>query len=350
MQYYAINEETARRSHEMMSFSDYREGSATAEYRSAVDKAAEIAERQKARVDPMYHGKIDGLLDAYARKLAEVMNRDNEIGTRCPSVMIAGPSNFPVRKKEKQVAAWDRNREEWEKVNGLLEKIKGTGMGGISSDDPNALDKLRAKLEDLEHNQERMSAANKAIRMKDTEKGNAKLAEMGYSADGIRKLREPDFCGRIGFPGYALSNNNANIHRVRERIAQLEKRQSSPPPDGWKFDGGEVVMNMEENRLQILFDEKPDDETRSALKSNGFRWSPKHQAWQRQLTHNAERAARLVLNLPDRQPAAATTAEDSDAPPATVEESPAPAPEITPEATDTGAESDDYPQLSIPGA
>ena len=59
----------------MNSFSDYKEGSATAEYRAMVDKAAAIAEQQKSRVDPMYHEKIDHLLDTYARKLAENMNQ-----------------------------------------------------------------------------------------------------------------------------------------------------------------------------------------------------------------------------------------------------------------------------------
>ena len=69
--YYPINEGAARRAKEMNSFSDYKEGSATAEYRAMVDKAAAIAEKQKSRVDPMYHEKIDHLLDTYARKLAE---------------------------------------------------------------------------------------------------------------------------------------------------------------------------------------------------------------------------------------------------------------------------------------
>ena len=54
---------------------------------------------------------------------------------------------------------------------------------------------------------------------------------------------------------------------------------------------------VEADRLQILFDEKPDEETRAALKSNGFRWSPRYNAWQRQLTQNAESAARRALNL-----------------------------------------------------
>ncbi len=45
--YYLIDENMARRSHEMMSMSDYREGSATAEYRAAVDKAAALVEFNK---------------------------------------------------------------------------------------------------------------------------------------------------------------------------------------------------------------------------------------------------------------------------------------------------------------
>ena len=73
--------------------------------------------------------------------------------------------------------------------------------------------------------------------------------------------------------------------------------QQAQPAENTKFDGGEIVRNLEADRLQILFDEKPDEETRSALKSNGFRWSPRYSAWQRQLTPNAEQAARCVLGL-----------------------------------------------------
>ena len=60
---------------------------------------------------------------------------------------------------------------------------------------------------------------------------------------------------------------------------------------------GEIVRNAALNRLQILFDEIPDADTRTALKEHGFRWSPKNQAWQRQLTDNAVSAARAVLGI-----------------------------------------------------
>ena len=69
--YYPINEEAARRAKNANSFSDYVPGSATAAYREMVDRAYALGEQQKGRVDPMYHEKIDGLIDRYARKLAE---------------------------------------------------------------------------------------------------------------------------------------------------------------------------------------------------------------------------------------------------------------------------------------
>lgn len=293
MSYHTINEEAARRVNDMNSFRDYKAGSATAEYRRMVDAATELAERQKQRVDPMYHEKIDRLLETYCRKLAENMNASYSIEARCPSILISGGGNFPVRKKEKQNAARDRNLEEWNYIQGLLDKIRSVGTGGISSDDPQAVEKLEAKLAALEKHQEMMKAANAAIRMKDPAKGDAKLAELGYTPEDIAKLREPDFCGRIGYPAYALQNNNANIRRIRGRIAELKKRTESTP-EGWEFDGGRVVVNTTENRLQVIFDGKPDADVRTELKGEGFRWAPSQGAWQRQLTDNAMRAARRL--------------------------------------------------------
>lgn len=98
---------------------------------------------------------------------------------------------------------------------------------------------------------------------------------------------------------FELSSLRGKIKRIQARLADLDKLQAAAqqPDNATKFDGGEIVRNAEENRLQILFDEIPDADTRDALKSNGFRWSPRNKAWQRQLTQNAEYAARRVLGL-----------------------------------------------------
>ena len=290
--YYTINEAAAKRAKDANSFSDYKQGSATAEYRHYVDEAVQLAERQKQRVDPMYHEKIDSLLDTYARKLAANMNKGYEIDARVPSILIAGGSNFPTRKKEKQNAARDSNYREWQDIQGLLDKIRSTGMGGISADDPQAVQKLEKKLESLEKSQETMKAVNAYYRKHKTLDGCPHL-----SPEQLEKLKADMasswHLGDKPFATWALSNNSAEIRRVKDRIKSLSQ-QKEIGFVGWEFDGGKVEANTEANRLQIFFEDKPDEATREALKSNGFRWSPKAGAWQRQLASNAYYAADYI--------------------------------------------------------
>ena len=75
--YYEINEEIARRAHEMVHMSDYVPGRCTASYRIAVDNAAALVAKQKQRVSPFYFEKLDALLDSYARRLAQWQNDYN---------------------------------------------------------------------------------------------------------------------------------------------------------------------------------------------------------------------------------------------------------------------------------
>ena len=173
--YYPINEEAAKRAKDMNSFSDYQPGSATAGYRAMVDEAYAAAERQKARVDPMYHDKIDALVDRYARKLAENLNERNVIDARVPSILISGGGNFPVAKKHKQNAARDRNYGEYAEISKLLDKIRSVGMGGISADDDLAVEKLTKKLEGLESQQATMKAVNAYFRKHKTLDGCPEL-------------------------------------------------------------------------------------------------------------------------------------------------------------------------------
>ena len=287
--YYSINEGAARRAKEMNSYSDYKPGSATAEYRHYVDKAFALAHEQKKRVDPMYHEKIDSLLDTYARKLAANMNHGYEIDARVPSILIAGGSNFPVRQKEKQNAARDSNMREWQYIQGLLDKIRSTGMGGIRQDDPQAIPKLQKKLAGLEKAQETMKAVNAYYRKHGTLDGCPHL-----SPENIENLKADMASGwhyeKKPFQSWELSNNNAEIRRVRQRIESLT-RANEVAYVGWEFDGGHVEANRDQDRLQVFFDGKPEADARQQLKEHGFRWAPSVGAWQRLLNDNAYRAA-----------------------------------------------------------
>lgn len=292
--YYEIDEAAARRAKEANSFYSYVEGSATAAYRREVDRAAEIAERQKSRVSPEYHDRIDGLLDAYARRLAANYNHRNSIDARVPSVMVAGPAKFPVKAKEKQNAARDSNMAEYQEIQGLLDKITSCGMGGVMSDDPAALDKLRAKLKKLEDLQAKMKSINAYMRKHKTLEGFPDLTQ-----EEIKRYMAQGF---DGFPSYALTNNNATIKRTRDRIAALEAEAARAAAGGTEDHEGKgytLRENTDICRIQFIFDGKPDDDVRSLLKNHGFKWSPREGAWQRLLNDNARSAAASIAQASD---------------------------------------------------
>ncbi len=174
-----------------------------------------------------------------------------------------------------------------DKAKHYEQKAASVGTGGISSDDPDAIEKLREELAQMEQAQERMKAANKAIRGNKTpETQLAALVADGFTEAQAAQLLEKDFAGRVGFPDYALKNNNANMRRVKDRIAELEKRRQRADVVR-EGNGFTYREDTEENRVMFLFPGKPDHSTREVLKRHGFRWSPKRdgQPWVRQLNN-----------------------------------------------------------------
>ena len=296
MKYYPINENMARRAKEANSFFDYLEGSATREYRAMVDRAYQIAEDAKAAVDPMYHEKIDYYADMYARKLADNLNRRYEIDTRVPSILIAGGAGINAGKKEKQNAARDKNMAEYNEIQGILHKMQSVGHVGIMSDDKDALIKLRKKLEGLERLQDTMKAVNAYYRKHKTLDGAPLTPEQ---AESLKAAMGKDW--RVDpkpFPTFELTNNGANIRRIKQRIEALEKEQAArqeAPAQDEQHEGYTLKENTEIGRIQFLFDGKPDDQTRTILKAYGFRWAPSEGAWQRILNDNGRYAAKQVI-------------------------------------------------------
>lgn len=295
--YYPINEKTARRANDANSHSDYVRGSATASYKAQVDEVYTIAEETKKTVGTEYHEKIDYYADMYARKLAENINQRNEIDARVPSVLVSGAGNFPVEKKKKQNAAREKNWQEYEEIEKLKDKIKSIGRGGIMSDDKNAIAKLESKLEQLESTQAKMKAVNAYYRKHKTLDGcpDITVEESEQLIVSMVKFQQDQ-----PYYSFELTNNSANIRRTRQRIEELKReaeRQATADSADKQYDGFILRENAENCRIQFIFDGKPDDETRSLLKSYGFRWSPKEAAWQRLLNENGRRAAQDIIKM-----------------------------------------------------
>lgn len=302
--YGSIDEETAWNAHYCVHMGDYKPGSATASYRNSVDKAAQMVEQQKSRVSAFYHDKLDALLNSYARRLAQWTNDYNRNQASYPSQFIAGAGNFNMRKHNRQMSREDSLWEEYRQIEAILDKIRSVGTGPVDLADPHAREMLTERLNSQRQMLEDAKTANAYYHKHKTlegcpglsEKNRAWLTRPGVFASGdgspISQYGSP-------FPTYELASIRGKIERTEQRLAELDRReqQAAEPQTGTAFDGGQIVRNIDLNRLQILFDAIPDADTRAALKQNGFRWSPKNQAWQRQLTDNAERAARQVLRL-----------------------------------------------------
>lgn len=155
----------------------------------------------------------------------------------------------------------------------------------ISSDDPEALTKLREKVQKLESAHKEMVAINRYYR-----KHGTCVGFKGLSDDIAKKLDQKVENGysweTAPYASYTLQNDNQNIKRLKNRIKALEYNANTEWK-GWEFDGGKVQPNLEQNRLQVFFDEKPDLDMRTQLKRSGFRWSPYNKAWQVSLNKRA---------------------------------------------------------------
>lgn len=152
---------------------------------------------------------------------------------------------------------FDKSVEEDNKAEYYENKIDTIeNNNSISLDDPKAVEKLKDKLERLEHKRENIKA-----RPHET---------------------------------WELQNIGAEIRRIKKRIEQIKDLEELDFKD-IVFTGGKAILNKEVNRIQILFDDKPSEEVRNILKYRGFKWSGYEQAWQRLFNKNTIYATKRAI-------------------------------------------------------
>ena len=113
------------------------------------------------------------------------------------------------------------------------------------------------------------------------------------------RCASPMITGPSNFPVERMRKYNEWERKATDAMVAFVDKVFAPPPTPRKeikydiahkeimINEVKVISNTDVNRLQIIFNGKPEESVRSFLKKNGYKWSPTNNAWQRQLTPNA---------------------------------------------------------------
>lgn len=314
-----ISAELARRAFSNLSFNSDRRGEqARVSYMVDMRHAAQLFE-EAATAHPDRRERAADMMASYKAGYLKRLNAYLASASGCASWFITGPARFPVRQQEKRHNSMDNRAAELHDfaTRRLARMVKLLTRPERQTAQERA-DDLTRRIEQREARQAMMKEANKIIRSKKLHEQLEKegltvtdaLVTLGLSEAKARAIQSPDFAGRIGFADYELTNNNAEIKRLRARLAEEKAKaaqaatSSAPAREYDTPEDGPVIYEEcpDDNRIRLTFEGKPSADTRAILKRHGFKWSPNAGAWQRFLTGNGQYAARQALKALNATP------------------------------------------------
>lgn len=282
-----IPAELFRTAHQHTSFTPEARG----DRERAGHEAQLAADLESMRAEAAAGGTTDLLPAEFARYVSGYSARLSAYlasASRCASSMITGPARFPVERMRKRADVAHKRMQELteyrERALAAMRRTLRPELRPVMSGDADAPQRLAAKIAEAEREQQTMRDANAAIRKHKAagpEAQCAALMALGFPATAAAQLLKPDFAGRVGFADYRLTNNSANIRRMRQRLEQVTAAQAAPvTTTETAANGVRLEDDPPANRVRLYFPGKPDETTRAALKKNGFRWAPSLGAWQ----------------------------------------------------------------------
>lgn len=256
---------------------------------------------------------IDGVFHAeYVARYREWVGDLFSKHSRIMSPMITGPARFPGARNAKANSAYDsalskfnewrenykkrtlkrfealktpeqRAESEWSCIKADIFSTAKT-IYGIDTKSPQHRGYSRS-----------LFVSNLAGRM-ETLAANGKVELLHRASEYIRSLNA-QFKENGGKEIFTSRHKFWKLVEIAEAKAKAQEERSAKEDVEIEFDGGTVVKSFGENRLQIIFDAKPDRAMIDNLKRHGFRWSPTNGAWQRLLNDNSYYACADVINV-----------------------------------------------------
>jgi hypothetical protein len=267
--------------------------------------------------------KING--NTYADAMKMMKDAYSEPETENESIPIPSDSDAVIAPEGEDSSEVDRQSEEQAEEDEPMEDFEPI-TPEVAEPTPaitgnTEIDGYKSKLLGLQQRQDRMKAVNKIVNNKKltSEQKKSALADAGYTSEQYMVDAKPKWSdGKLGYEGYQLTNNNANIASTKKRITQLEaqdlaasKANSGDSQTSYDFDGGTIELDYSADRLKVDFDAIPDSDMNSKLKQNGFKWSPTNRVWQRQLTDNAISTANYLFGTNIKTAATMMTEEEN---------------------------------------
>lgn len=229
----------------------------------------------------LLQAEFDRYRDGYRKRYLAYLHSHSRI----VSTMIAGGSNFPVRRMQKRNNVCDKRAQELIEFRArAIKAIKATlrpDLQPIRASDYDACERLRHEIASLEDQQAYMTKINKAHKQFLRDAGRLECSDLTDSDRALIRNYKPAYSWEPHpFAPFQLTNNNANIRRLRARLEQISAAKAAPVVAQESTNGVRMEDDPPANRVRLFFPGKPDASVRSTLKGNGFRWAPSIGAWQ----------------------------------------------------------------------
>ena len=208
--------------------------------------------------------------------------------SRIMSAAITGPARFPTERNRKANNSYESAVAEFQSWRERVQAAAARRIEAAKPQEQKTAEAWERVKEDIDRFVDWNLCSTNLYNRLETIARKGEVELMQQAIDYVRELNK----GRKR-PIYKFFKLAELAAAIRGRRAVTAEKTDKDVP----FDGGIVRYNFAEDRLQILFNEKPDAGMIGTLKHSGFRWSPRFGAWQRQLTRNAEDTAKHLLNI-----------------------------------------------------
>jgi len=224
-------------------------------------------DRKQSRID-----RFSALAEKNEQKAKDDWNNFKTISDAIPAgqpILVGhhseGRHRRDIKRMDNAMSKLSEHKNKAEYYNDRAEAAEENDT--ISSDDPEAIKKLKGKLARLEFQRENIKEYNKIARKS----------------------------GTPPYEAYILQNLGQNIRSVKLRIESLEEIDKIEESKE-TINNITIEINKDENRVQMFFPGKPDKDTRTLLKSRGFHWSSYNGCWQRLISNQAIYQSKYIAN------------------------------------------------------